>query len=105
MAKPHIDDAIRAVNANLLAADLATLAIGVLRRILEDASAPRRIKLQAAIAVLDRAGHAPQHAEPAGKARVEAELRGKSMAELQAILADTEARLAELEAEDDPPVH
>jgi hypothetical protein len=58
--------------------------------------------MQAAVAVLDRCGYAPQHVAPVRAWAVEMELAGKTTAELTAILAETDARLAELRADDEP---
>lgn len=105
LAKPHVAAAIREANAETLSGDLATMAIGVLRQIIEDPKAPQRLKMQAAIAVLDRGGYAPQHVASVSERAIERDLVGKTSAELNAILSETEARLAELRADDDASVH
>lgn len=103
LAKPHVAAAIHAANAEMLSGDLATMAIGALRQIIEDPEAPQRLRVQAAIAVLDRGGYAPQHGASVRERAVVMELTGKTTAELNAILAETDARLAELRADDEPP--
>lgn len=52
----HVQDAIRAEQRRLLNGDLATKALGVLRSIMENESAPAGARVDAAKTVLDRAG-------------------------------------------------
>lgn len=53
---PHVQNAIRRAQAHALKGRLASKALGVLERILDDESAPAGVRVDAAKTVLDRAG-------------------------------------------------
>lgn len=53
---PHVQEEIRRAQARLLRGQLATKALGVLEKILDDDKAPAGVRVDAAKAVLDRAG-------------------------------------------------
>lgn len=57
LQKPHILAAVRAERERYIASDLANLAAGTMRAILEDENAPRAVQFQAAKWCLERAGH------------------------------------------------
>jgi hypothetical protein len=54
--KPHILAAIRAERERYIASDLANLAAGTMKALLEDESTPRAVQFQAAKWCLERAG-------------------------------------------------
>jgi phage terminase small subunit len=53
---PHVQDAIRRAQAHALKGRLASKALGVLEKILDDDNAPAGVRVDAAKTVLDRAG-------------------------------------------------
>jgi len=53
---PHVQDAIRHAQAYVLRGKLASKALGVLEKILDDDDAPPGVRVDAAKTVLDRAG-------------------------------------------------
>ena len=53
---PHVQDAIRRAQAHALKGRLASKALGVLEKILDDDDAPAGVRVDAAKTVLDRAG-------------------------------------------------
>jgi phage terminase small subunit len=53
---PHVPDAIRRAQAHALKGRLASKALGVLEKILDDDNAPAGVRVDAAKTVLDRAG-------------------------------------------------
>ena len=55
---PHVQDAIRRAQAHALKGRLASKALGVLEKILDDEKAPAGVRVDAAKTVLDRAGFA-----------------------------------------------
>lgn len=63
---PHVQDAIRRAQAHALKGRLASKALGVLEKILDDETAPAGVRVDAAKTVLDRAGmgaiRTPDHA-------------------------------------------
>jgi phage terminase small subunit len=63
---PHVQEAIRRAQAHGLKGRMATKALGVLEKILDDESAPAGVRVDAAKTVLDRAGmgaiRTPDHA-------------------------------------------
>lgn len=58
LATPHVQEAIRSAQAHVLKNRLASKALGVLEKILDDDSAPAGVRVDAAKTVLDRAGFA-----------------------------------------------
>ena len=54
--KPHIQDAIRESNERLISSTMATKAIALLGRVIEDESVPMKTRVDAARTILDRAG-------------------------------------------------
>lgn len=54
---PHVQEAIRRVQAHTLRGRLASKALAVLERVLDDDGAPAGVRVDAAKTVLDRAGH------------------------------------------------
>jgi phage terminase small subunit len=99
--KPHVVAAIHAEQARLIGTELATLAVGVVRGILEDANAHPKLRLDAAKTVLDRAGHiAPRSAElDAGLSKPMNEM---SVPELEAFVKRAQEAFARVEASPNP---
>jgi hypothetical protein len=70
VTQPHIRDAIRAANLELISGRIATKAIGLLERVIDDESAPIKIRVDACKTVLDRGGFGASpagHDKPNGK--------------------------------------
>lgn len=53
---PHVQDAIRSAQAHALRGRLASKALGVLEKVLDDDAAPAGVRVDAAKTILDRAG-------------------------------------------------
>ena len=92
LALPHVQAAIFEANKAQIGGPLLTLAVGVLRDILEDEKAPLKLRADAAKTILDRGGlpavRAPD--EPARRAK---ELEELSIYELETVIRDAkEAR-------------
>lgn len=79
---PHVQDAIRKAQAHALKGRLATKALGVLEKILDDEDAPAGVRVDAAKTVLDRAGFAAAR-KPEGDEAYEKSLHEMSMVELE----------------------
>ncbi len=75
--KPHVQIAIREANQQLISGTLATKAISLLEKVIDDASASLKVRVDAARTILDRAGFC---ALPAGPKR----LSDKALAEMTA---------------------
>lgn len=60
---PRVMDAIRVEQSRVITGELATLAVGVVRDILNDKELSPKVRLDAAKTVLDRAGHIAPKAE------------------------------------------
>lgn len=56
LATPHVQEAIRRAQAHVLRNRLASKALGVLEKILDDDGAPAGVRVDAAKTILDRAG-------------------------------------------------
>ena len=54
--KPHVQNAIERANRLLISHTLATKAVDLLERVMDDAEAPIKVRVEAAKTVLDRAG-------------------------------------------------
>ena len=68
--KPHVRAAVDEANRQAVSGRLATKAVALLERVIEDESAPVKVRVDAAKAVLDRAGW------PAGRPTMEDHPRG-----------------------------
>lgn len=68
--KPHVRAAVDEANRQAVSGRLATKAVALLERVIEDESAPVKVRVDAAKAVLDRAGWA------AGRPQAESNARG-----------------------------
>lgn len=95
---PHVQNAIQRAQAVTLRGRLATKALGVLDKVLDDDNAPPGVRVDAAKAVLDRAGLA------AFRGGQESELYDKppsqmTLAELESIASALEKSLTVLVAE------
>jgi phage terminase small subunit len=64
VTQPHIRSAIRAANLELISGRIATKAVALLERVIDDESAPVKIRVDAAKTILDRGGFG---AAPAGQ--------------------------------------
>jgi len=60
LAKPHIRAAIHEANQKLLSGQIATKAVALLEKVIDDASVPIKIRVEAAKTVLDRGGFGAQ---------------------------------------------
>jgi phage terminase small subunit len=95
---PHVQNAIQRAQAVTLRGRLATKALGVLEKVLDDDNAPAGVRVDAAKTVLDRAGMA------AFRGAQEADVGDKpvsemSLAELDGLAAMLRKSLLVLEAE------
>lgn len=59
LEKPHVRKAIDAANRRLISGTLATKAVHLLERVIDDEAAPLKVRVEAAKTVLDRAGIVP----------------------------------------------
>jgi len=59
LRKPHVRDAVDEANREMLSGTIATKAVALLERVLDDEEAPLKVRLEAAKTVLDRAGLVP----------------------------------------------
>ena len=91
--KPHVMAAIDEANRSLIDGSLTTLALEVIREILEDENAHPKLRLDAAKTALDRAGYiAPKAAEAPEK--LEKPLNEMSVEELEEFIRQRRALLA-----------
>jgi hypothetical protein len=63
LEKPHVQTAIREANQRLISGQIATKAVALLERVIDDALAPIKVRVEAAKTILDRGGFG---AAPAG---------------------------------------
>jgi hypothetical protein len=64
MGKPHVRDAIREANKEQISGRMATKAIALLGRVIDDESVPMKTRVDAARTILDRAGFCALQAPP-----------------------------------------
>jgi phage terminase small subunit len=87
---PKVAAAIHDEQKRIIGGELASLAVGVIRTILEapddHATITPKVKLDAAKTVLDRAGHIAPKAESAADPASERDLHAMSIAELEAFI-------------------
>lgn len=57
VALPHVQDAIRAANQQQISGQMATKAIALLGRVIEDETVSMKVRVDAARSILDRAGY------------------------------------------------
>jgi hypothetical protein len=69
LRRPVTADADRAARSERIESELASLAVDVLHQLLADEATPEKVRLDAAKAVLDRAGHGPRRASAEPGAR------------------------------------
>jgi phage terminase small subunit len=96
VAKPHVRDAIEAANREAISGRLSVKASALLERAIDDEAAPMRVRVQAALGVLDRGGYAAPSAFEKAAALA---LRERDKPLHQMTRAEVEARIAELSAE------
>ena len=100
LAKPHVRAAIEEANRAQISGSLASKAVDVLRAIIDDESAPPKLRLDAAKTVLDRAGFiAPKAEERSQEDEAEHGLSALSTDELRAYIAVEKAKLRQSEGE------
>jgi hypothetical protein len=87
---PHIQDAIRASNLQQISGALASKAVGLLEKVLDDEEAPLKLRVEAAKTILDRAGYAASPTAPKS-------LSDKSLAVMTASELRETMRLAKIE--------
>lgn len=92
----HIQDAISREQGRLLRSVLATKALGVLERVLDDEKAPPGVRVDAAKTVLDRAGHVALRVAEFDSGR-DKPLSQLSLAELEEMAGALEAGIRVLE--------
>lgn len=90
---PHVQSAIQAEIRRSLSVDLAGLALGVVRGILEDKTMEPKIRLDAAKVALDRGGYVAPKAADASTDGLR-ELHEMSVSELEAFLAKAKSSAA-----------
>jgi phage terminase small subunit len=73
LGKPHIRAAIDAANRSAISGRLATKGIALLERVIDDEGAPLKVRVQAALGLLDRGGYgSPTATEQAAAAAARA---------------------------------
>lgn len=96
--KAHVLAAIDRANRELIGGELASKAVNVLKKIIDDPKAPDKLKLEAAKTILDRAGliapKAPEAPDLTDKDTTE-----MTMAELQAAIRKIDAEIERTKAE------
>ena len=105
--KPHVQAALRDANQKLLSGQIATKAVAHLEKVIDDESAPIKVRVEAAKTVLDRGGFG---AAPAGQGKREGEKHPSEMnqdelfahmAELRKVI-DLEKRAAPIDVTPEP---
>ena len=100
----NIQQAIFETNQKQISGSLASLAVNVLREIIEDENAPQKIRLDAARTILDRSGIiAPKAEEPVQK--IEKDFEDMSVEELQDFIRGRKKIVAEAGVEQSEAVH
>lgn len=94
---PHVQDAIRRAQAHALKGRLASKALGVLEKILDDDNAPAGVRVDAAKTVLDRAGICAVRT-PDLDVGNEKPLAEMTIAELDAVIRQGQMKLSVLRA-------
>lgn len=89
---PHVQEAIRRAQAHALRGRLASKALGVLEKILDDDSAPAGVRVDAAKTVLDRAGLAAART-PESELTTEKPPHEMTIAELDDFIRQSRRRL------------
>lgn len=92
---PHVQDAIRRAQAHALKGRLASKALAVLEKILDDDTAPAGVRVDAAKTVLDRAGFAAAR-KPESDGASAKSLHEMSMADLDEFIRRGQARLDDM---------
>jgi hypothetical protein len=99
LATPHVQEAIRREQRRVLGNRLASKALGVLEKILDDDGAPAGVRVDAAKTILDRAGMAAYRtAEPVEQGDLP--LAQMTAAELERMARGIQHKLARLTALD-----
>ena len=96
---PHVQEAIRRAQAHVLRGRLASKALGVLEKILDDDDAPAGVRVDAAKTVLDRAGLSAVRV-PDVVDQYETPLAQMTTAELEKVARALQRSLDKLQAED-----
>lgn len=96
---PHVQEAIRRAQAHVLRGRLASKALGVLEKILDDDSAPAGVRVDAAKTVLDRAGLSAVRV-PDVVDEYEKPLTEMTTAELEKVARGLQRSMDKLRAED-----
>lgn len=96
---PHVQDAIRRAQAHTLKGRLASKALGVLEKILDDDNAPAGVRLDAAKTILDRAGLSAVRV-PDAVDHDDKPLEQMTTAELEAVARGLQRALDRLTADD-----
>ena len=91
---PHVQTAVQAEIRRALGTDLSTLALGVVRGILEDVTMEPKIRLDAAKVALDRGGYVAPKAADASSDGLR-ELHEMSVQELESYIAKTKHEAAQ----------
>lgn len=96
--KGHVRDAIDAANRDMICGALATKAVSVLERLIEDADTPPKVRLDAAKTILDRAGYLPPSSEErAEAAKPKSNFSEMTRDELRAFIARSSEQIRLLE--------
>jgi phage terminase small subunit len=96
---PHVQEAIRRAQSHVLRSRLASKALGVLEKILDDDSAPAGVRVDAAKTVLDRAGFSAART-PEQDPDYEKPLHEMTTVELETIARGLQRTLDKMRAED-----
>lgn len=97
LEKGHIQDAIREALRRQVAGKLAAKAVEVLEQVIDDASAPQKLRVEAAKTILDRSGIIAPRAPEAPDLKPK-RLSEMSIAELEESVAQMRAQQVERQA-------
>jgi hypothetical protein len=94
LEKAHVRDAIHEANQRLISGQLATKAVALLEKVIEDASAPIKTRVEAAKTILDRGGFGAQGSgRLPGSSKHPSEMTEAELAEaLKNVLAGMDAK-------------
>lgn len=91
---PHVQDAIRREQNKTLRTRLATRALAVLEKVMEDDAAPMGVRVDAAKTILDRAGLPALRTPGQDEDLAQAPLTEMSLAQLESFIRASQLRLA-----------
>jgi len=97
LTKPHVAAAITKANQEQISGPLASKAVALLGRLIDDEQAPKSVRLEAAKTILDRAGHVSARTPVALADMSPKDIKDMSPDQLAGVLSQASAARAELE--------